>query len=130
MIGAGSANVADDTFEIVFVFDKFPGQCVQQLRIRSGIADPYVIHRVDDPAPQEMRPNDIRQIAREIRVLRRGQPFRQDFAPALVFDFRENGVTGSKIRTRQAAATTTSSGRMTMRSVPYDVMAGRPPFGR
>ena len=57
-------------------------------RKRYILYNPEFIDWINNSAAHEMRPHDIRQILREVRILRRSQPFRQHFAACLVFDFR------------------------------------------
>ena len=45
-------------------------QRIQQFRVRRRVAYPHVIHRLDDSAPEKLRPNNIGEMPREPRIIR------------------------------------------------------------
>src|SRR5258708_6479811 len=49
-------------------------QGFEQLAVARRIAYPNVIHRIDDSATEEMRPDAVCEVLAEERIIRRGEP--------------------------------------------------------
>ena len=87
LVGRRVADVADKGPEIVLVFPlKFHCKGLQQFRIRRRVADAHIVDRINDPHPEEVRPNQVRDILREVSVLRRSHPVCHHFASILAGD--------------------------------------------
>ena len=54
-----------------------PGQLVEQLRVARRVVVARLVHRVDEPDAEEVRPHPVGQVAGEERVVRGGQPVGQ-----------------------------------------------------
>ena len=55
--------------------DPSTGQFVEQLGVHSRVAHPDIVDRVDDAPAHEVRPHQVDEVAGEVRILGRGEPF-------------------------------------------------------
>ncbi len=69
LIGARIADVADQAAGIEVISRQMLAQRLQQFPIARRIADAHIVHRVDDAAPEELRPHAIGQILAEENVV-------------------------------------------------------------
>ena len=60
----------------------------KQLLVDGRVRDANVINGVDDALTQEVRPNNVREVGREVGVLGRRQPIGHDDSPIFTDDVR------------------------------------------
>ena len=75
LVGVRRADLAHQPLEIVLRCHERPGEGVEQRRVGGRIAHAHIVDRVDDAGPEEMRPHDVDEVAAEVLVVRRRQPF-------------------------------------------------------
>ncbi len=80
LVGLGGADVADELAHVVFVLGQLLGQFADEFGIGRRIRNAHIVHRLDDANAVEMRPDDVRDVASEERIARRGHPVGQHFA--------------------------------------------------
>ena len=86
------------------------------------VTDAHVVHRVDDPLAEEVRPDDVADVPGERRVLRAGEPVGEGGAVVLArlrsrarspprnFGFTGRSPTGCRISPAAALKTVSSRG--------------------
>ena len=80
MIRARGAEVADEFLEIVLGFGEAAAEFIEQFGIGGRVGNADVIDLVHDAHAEEMRPDDVREVAGEEGILGRGQPLGEALA--------------------------------------------------
>ena len=75
----GIANIPNKLFEVIVVFNKPCRQCVEELRVAGRIGNPDVVHRVRNPDPKKVRPDDVDYVSGKPWVFVGGEPFCHGF---------------------------------------------------
>ena len=89
LIGPGGADVSDELLEVVLIFHKPLRELIEQLHVHRRIADADVVHIVDKPGTEEVGPDNIDEVSREITVFGRRQPGGRHLTAVLTGDIGE-----------------------------------------
>ena len=84
LVGGRAGHVAHEFFEVEIVFGQLLSKQAEQLAVRRRVADPHVIHRVDDAAPQKVLPDQVGDVIGKIRIFLRRKPLAERGAAVAV----------------------------------------------
>ena len=83
LVGVRRADLADEFLEVILRLDQALRQSLKESLVRRRIAHPHVVDFVDDTPAEEVGPDDIRQVAAEVRVVGGGEPRGEHLAAIL-----------------------------------------------
>lgn len=80
LVGSGLADETNDVACVELMVDEFPGEEIEESRIRGRIARANIVEWFNDPCSQQIPPEAIDIARREIGIVTGGQPLCQRLA--------------------------------------------------